>query len=155
MAHALPRRAAAFLHRAGLLIGMLAIIAGILGMHILSGTHPMQAPAAGLGTDKPHERQVSVAVPAAPGGTAAHGTPAPQSLPPTSERSCATATLCVSMSAMDAVCIPSPGSPQLTVPLPGFTPFAATVPPTLPAGFSPYSYLPGSPSPGDLCISRT
>ncbi|MDD1478586.1 hypothetical protein [Arthrobacter sp. H16F315] len=155
MTGALPHRAAAFLRRAGLLAGLLAIIAGILGMHIMTGSHGMPAAATSLGTDMAQDGQASVAVAAAPGGAAAQSTPAPQSPPSMSGRSCADAGVCATMSAMDAVCIPSPGNPPLTVPLPGVTPFAATVPPTLPAGFSPYAYLPGSPSPGDLCISRT
>jgi len=38
--------ASAFLHRAGLLAGILAVLAGILGMHVLTGTHTMHSPAA-------------------------------------------------------------------------------------------------------------
>lgn len=155
MTDALPRRAASFLRRASLLTGMLAIIAGILGMHIMAGSHGMPAAATNPGTDTAQNGQPSVAVTAEPGGAAAQSTPAPQAPPSMSGPSCADAGVCATMSTMDAVCIPSPGKPPLTIPLPGVTPFAATVPPTLPAGFSPYAYLPGSPSPGDLCISRT
>lgn len=36
----------AALHRAGLLAGLLAVLAGILGMHVLTGTHSIHAPAA-------------------------------------------------------------------------------------------------------------
>lgn len=38
--------ATAFLHRIGLLCGILAITAGIFGMHVITGTHAMHAPAA-------------------------------------------------------------------------------------------------------------
>ncbi|MCU1548296.1 MAG: hypothetical protein JWO29_1247 [Arthrobacter sp.] len=40
------RNLAAFLRRAGLLAGLLAIIAGIFGMHVMTGTHSMHSPAA-------------------------------------------------------------------------------------------------------------
>lgn len=35
----------AFLHRAGLLTALLALIAGIFGMHVMTATHNMHSPA--------------------------------------------------------------------------------------------------------------
>lgn len=48
------RRATALLLRAALLAGLLAIVAGILGMHIMTGTHAMPAVATGHDTGAPH-----------------------------------------------------------------------------------------------------
>lgn len=38
--------ASALLRRTGPLAGILAVLAGILGMHVLTGTHSMHSPAA-------------------------------------------------------------------------------------------------------------
>lgn len=152
MTAALPGRAMAFLRRVSLLAGMLAIIAGILGMHVMTGSHSMQASSAVPGADM---AQAAAAVTPGPGGGATQGTPAAQDPASISGRSCADSGGCATMSAMGADCIPSPGNPPLAVPSPGVTPFAATVRAPWPNGFATYPYLPGSPSPGDLCISRT
>lgn len=155
MTAALPGRVMALFRRASLLSGMLAIIAGIIGMHLMSGSHVLPATAAGLGVDTSRDAQVSAVITPAPGGGARPGAPAEQRPESLSGLSCADAGLCPAMTGMAAACIPSPGHPPLEAPLPGTTPFADTVPAALPAGFRPYPYLPGAPSPGDLCISRT
>ncbi|RAX44421.1 hypothetical protein DQ354_14875 [Arthrobacter sp. AQ5-06] len=143
--------------RAGLLTGLLAVIAGIFGMHIMSGAHtmPAAASAASDGSDMP---LIQIQ-----GSHADHGdhpaaqsaaTDAPGAVSGTAS-ACAAHGSCPSMSAMDAVCVLSPASTSLSAPLPGTTPFPALdVTGGAPVTTS-YSYLPGSPSPGDLCISRT
>ena len=60
------------------------------------------------------------------------------------------------MQAMGAACTPSAKTASFTAPLPGDSGLAVNTG----AGFNlaaraTYSYLPGSPSPGDLSISRT
>ncbi|WP_427007720.1 DUF6153 family protein [Pseudarthrobacter sp. H2] len=145
-------RAVAFLKWAALLAGMLAIIAGILGMHIMTGSPGMPASAAGHGAAMPQVMQPSAEVKPAPGPAAVQGIPGAASL---SGRSCADKGGCATMSAMDAVCIPSPGNASLAAPLPGTTPLPADDATRSSSGFTTYAYLPGSPSPGQLCISRT
>lgn len=148
-------RAMVFLRRASLLAGMLAVVAGILGMHIMTGSHSMPASAAGM--DMAQVAQASAATGPEPGNAAAQGNPAAHGPAYMSWQPCirTDAGACAKMSAMGAVCIPSPGNPPLAVPLPGVTPFAANVPAKLSAASATYAYLPGSPSPGELCISRT
>ena len=149
-------RATAFLRRVALLAGLLAIVAGILGMHIMTGTHAMPSSAAAHDTGAMHAMQgasdysghvtVITEVPAASAAQSLTHPPGP---------SCGDAGGCTMMSAMDGSCIPSPGSTTLAAPLPGTT--------TLPAGGGTnaatssggYAYLPGSPSPGQLSVSRT
>ncbi|MCB5282253.1 MULTISPECIES: hypothetical protein [unclassified Arthrobacter] len=155
MATALSGRAAAFLRRACLLAGMLAVIAGILGMHIMIGTHVMPAPSAVPGTTMAMAAQTSAAVAPVPVGAAAQDTPAFQDAAFISGPPCADAGACAMMSAMDAACISFPGNPPLAAPVPGTNPFAATVPAAWSDGFATYPYLPGSPSPDQLSISRT
>ncbi|WP_426977434.1 hypothetical protein ACQCSU_21470 [Pseudarthrobacter sp. O4] len=157
MTATLSGRAMAFLLRTVLLAGMLAVIAGILGMHIITGSHSMHnSPAA------PAADMMQVMQPPATGHTAhaagavsaADSPPAPgtTSMP---GPSCAHPGGCAAMSAMDASCIPSSGNTSLAAPLPGSTPFAAHNDADAPTPAATYSYLPESPSPGQLCISRT
>ncbi|AOT04675.1 hypothetical protein [Arthrobacter sp. U41] len=156
MTDALSRRVTSFLRRAGLLAGLLAIIAGIFGMHIMTGSHIMPASAAVPGAEMPQVMQspatehTSRAPGAAPAidSSPSGGTTSVQGL------SCVDLGGCAMMSAMDASCIPSPGNASLAAPPPGQTPFAV-VDDAAPTPGSIYSYLPGSPSPGQLCISRT
>lgn len=151
----LSGRVAAFLRRTVLLAGMLAIIAGILGMHIMTGSHSMTAsatvpdagmilamhsPATGHTSDTPAaatDSSLSAAT------TSVHGS------------SCSDPGGCAMMTAMDAPCTLSPGNAQLAAPLPGSAPFAVHGGAGTPTPASAHSYLPGSPSPGQLCISRT
>lgn len=157
MTATISSRTTTFLRRAGLLAGMLAIIAGIFGMHILTGSHSMPTAAAGPGTDASQ----MVAAPAAghtghaQGPTAAPDTSATQGTTSMPASSCADPGACTTMSAMDAVCIPSPGTTSLAAPLPGTTPFAVQDGSNTAVPATAYVYLPSSPSPGELCISRT
>lgn len=130
-------RACAFLLRMGLLAGLLAIMAGILGMHVMAGSHSLHATPV-LGE--------SAVVNLSHAVQDADSSPAPP---------CASPGTCTAMSALHAVCVPAPGHNTLAAPLPGVPPYANTG--MREAGAAPcgYSHRPGSPSPGDLCISRT
>lgn len=141
----------AFFLRAGLLTAALAIMAGIFGMHIMTGAHSM--PAAGASTPmaqmqstpaghESHRRAQS------PDATAVAGAMSGSS-------SCAATGACHEMSAMDAACVLSPGNTSLSAPLPGTAPFAVPDLVGAAAVTTSYSHSPDSPSPGDLCISRT
>ena len=148
----------AFLLRAGLLTAALAIIAGIFGMHIMTGSHGMTAahsmPATGAG---PAVAQMHNT----PAGHAGHGAePAPHRATVAetvtgSPSSCSPAGACPEMSAMDAACVLKPGNTSLAAPMPGTAPYALPDFDGAAAVGTNYSYSPDSPSPGDLCISRT
>ena len=154
--------ASAFLHRAGLLAGILAVLAGILGMHVMTGSHSMHSPAAltaAAGTGAGHTH------PAAAHGHAEHAitdaSPAHHSsdghtAPSIVVEQCSCSDSCASMHTMTVSCTPSGKTGSLSVPLPGTAVFGvisnATAPGAVPGS---YSYRPGSPSPGELSISRT
>ena len=154
-----PRRIAAFLLRAGLLTAALAIIAGIFGMHVMTGAHnvpgahtmlPATADTAlvqvqsGQTTHGSHQQVPSI--------EAAAVSPVPAS---GLSSSCVSPGTCPEMSAMTAACVLSAASTSLSAPLPGTTPYASPDVNGQAAASIGYSYWPGSPSPGDLCISRT
>jgi hypothetical protein len=154
--------ASAFLHRAGLLAGLLAVLAGILGMHVLTGTHSMHSPAAltaAAGTATVHTES------AAADGHAEHGvanaSPAHLSsgghnAPSAFVEQCSCSDGCAGMPTMTVSCTPLGKTGSLSVPLPGTAVFGAISNARAPGevtGF--YSYFPGSPSPGELSISRT
>ncbi|WP_442545690.1 hypothetical protein ACSBOX_09010 [Arthrobacter sp. KN11-1C] len=143
MTDPLRGRATAFLRRIGLLAGLFAIIAGIVGMHVMAGGHSMHAtPAMG------HSPVASAA--------AVVGQPhADQHEASSQAPSCTCPGSCTGLSALHAVCVPAPGHNPLTAPLPGVPPYASAGTSTAGALVSGYSHRPGSPSPGDLCISRT
>lgn len=183
MPAATPARAAAWLRHAMLLAALLAVIAGFLGMHILSGSHGMhsQAPSSGTTGHGPAEHAAApVPAPAhnthsshsthsshQAGSTAPADSPAP---PPSPDVIPASATVggtdvppscvcqggCAERPAMHVGCTPSPAGATLGAPQPG-----AALPAARPwtAGQadlpSGYAYRPGTPSPNDLSISRT
>jgi hypothetical protein len=143
-----------FLRCAGLLAGILALIVGILGMHILAGSHSMPAPAAAAASSEGtshlvgarHAGQMAAAAPAA-------DVAAPQSGNDSLAQSCSCPAKCSNMA---APCAPSALPGSLSAPLPGTAVFAVRVragAPAAPTGH--WAYLPGSPSPGELSISRT
>lgn len=136
MTDPLRGRATAFLLRIGLLAGLFAIIAGIVGMHVMAGGHSMHAtPAASPAAVVSQQAVHHAATPPAP--------------------SCTSSGTCTEMSALHAVCVPAPGHNTLTAPLPGVPPYANAVTAEAGAQVPGHSHRPGSPSPGDLCISRT
>jgi hypothetical protein len=151
------RLAMAFLRRAGGLAAVLAVIAGILGMHVMTGHHSMHSPAAltaatagvvhaGTPVDGHSGYQAS--------GTRFTQQASGQDLAVVSSEPCSDS--CTSIQTMTASCTPSAKTGSLTAPLPGTTVFGA-VPAAGVTGGLPgaYSYLPGGPSPGELSISRT
>ncbi|MBT2521160.1 hypothetical protein [Arthrobacter sp. ISL-28] len=154
--------ASAFLHRAGLLAGILAVLAGILGMHVMTGSHSMHSPtaltaAAGAAT-VPAESTTAH-------GHTAHG-PADTSSAQLSSsghtaasvavEQCSCSDNCTSMHTMTVSCTPSAKTGSLSAPLPGTAVLGIISNARAPGAVShSYSYRPGSPSPGELSISRT
>lgn len=176
MASAFMSHAAATLRRGfllvGLLVGLLAIVAGFLGMHIMtgmSGAHAMTAVTSSTeptGTSSPASLVVHPAAHAPQDGTTAHDSMAPvtASAPEPAAKStlAAPAASCVCQSPctdpllMHSACVPSAAVTSLAAPPPGTTPVSFHTPATRGDGaVRAYSYLPASPSPGDLSISRT
>ncbi|TQJ38207.1 hypothetical protein FBY33_0202 [Arthrobacter sp. SLBN-112] len=146
------RTMASLLRRAWLLAGTLAVIAGLLGMHVLTAghaSHGAASHAAPAGT--------TVVADSAVGGHASHAghpaaaatTDAAALAPDTCGGSCPRARESA------APCVPTaPGSPVTVVP-PQAT---LAVLPLRPAAGNPgpaYAYLPPSATPCDLSISRT
>lgn len=149
------RRARAFLLRGTLLAGLLAIIVGILGMHIMTGTRDMPAAATGHETEAPHAMQAS----GHPGHVAditnVQGVSAAPGITHAPRPSCADTGGCTMMSAMGGDCVPSPGTTTLAAPPPGTTALASSGGPITGAPAIGYGFIPRSPSPGQLSISRT
>jgi hypothetical protein len=153
--------AAALLERACLLTGILAVLAGILGMHVMAGSHSMHSPAAltaVAGAATVHAETAAV------DGHPVHGTADTASSHRTevqvaassSVEECSCSESCASGHTMTVSCTPLAKNESLSVPLPGTGVFGsasnARALGTVPLA---YSYLPGSPSPGQLSISRT
>jgi hypothetical protein len=158
--------AASFLRGAGLLAGILTVIAGILGMHVLTGTHSMHSAAAVTGTSA--MTTTLGAVPSAsaeaeghldhPAAAASHShlaSGAQDGVGPAEQCSCSV-NCSTSVHGMTASCTPSAKTGSLSAPLPG-TAFSGVISNPGPAGSAPghWSYLPCGPSPGELSISRT
>ncbi|WOC63469.1 hypothetical protein RI444_22715 (plasmid) [Paenarthrobacter sp. AT5] len=150
---------------ASLLATVLAIVAGILGMHVMTGTHSAHSSA-----------MVSAGAPDTTGPApstsepelsrhASHlvSSPEPAALQALSTSNgaaspaqCSCSGDCSSQYSMSASCIPTLATGALAAPAPD-----DTVSITGKSAASPvtardrWSYRPGSPSPGDLSISRT
>ncbi|MCE3291248.1 MAG: hypothetical protein K0Q84_185 [Arthrobacter sp.] len=194
MTATLTDRATLFLRRAGLLAGLLAIIAGIVGMHILTGSHNVHMTGssaaaqphhgeqthhgvqphhgAQTGTSvpahhpvQPHDVVAEHSVPSSYGGqdqdnqanavrvTAGVNTSSDPA-PTAGTFSCLGGDPCAGMSAVGGSCIPSGSTGSLAAPPPSTVSFAADTQAPV-AVASSYTHLPESPSPADLCISRT
>lgn len=177
MSAATVARPGALLRYALVLAGLLAVVLGLLGMHVLGGSHGMHAPAAsapatsgpaatgpeaghpaGHGTHGATVRG-SVQVPAAPGTaraaralTPALATVGGTEVPP----SCVCQDGCAEKQAVHAGCTPSPAGASLSAPQPGSA-FLDGESWTAARADHPacYAYVPGTPSPRDLSISRT
>ena len=173
----------AVLRRAALLAGLLAVIAGFLGMHILPGSHGQHAQASPPGSIQtstaPHRRPGARRTDRRPflPGTPATAPPArsPVSRQPRAERTAPTVTPaaatvggtqvppscvcqggCAETPAVHVDCTPSPAGASLSAPQPGTTLLAAQPWTAARADrLSGYAYLPGTPTPRDLSISRT
>ncbi|MEO5779073.1 hypothetical protein [Arthrobacter oryzae] len=158
----LLRRSPALLRRAGLLAGFMMLIAGVFGMHLMSGTHSMAAAGAIHSADALSADQATVGHTGHDGPDADDGVTEPPSVPSPSSpapsepaASCAGSGGCAEMTGMDAACVPAPGTASLLAPLPGSTPFGDVTGAGESYDHTGYAFRPGTPSPGDLCISRT
>ncbi|WP_457972967.1 hypothetical protein [Arthrobacter sp. D1-17] len=153
-----------FLRRAGLLAGLLAIIAGIVGMHVLTGPHTIHMAGSTAAVQTHHVVTNQMATESAGHGghdshhnprTIAAGASTANFPAPTSDTfSCIGGDPCAGMSAMGGSCIPSGSTGSLAAPPPATVAFAADSQ-APEAAVSGYAYLPESRSPADLCISRT
>ncbi|WP_346960461.1 hypothetical protein [uncultured Arthrobacter sp.] len=150
------RTAITFLRHAGLFGAVLTLIAGIFGMHVMTTTHALHAPAMAAGAGSAHHESSS----------ARHTEPLPASSNPDMPGvqtgsapgavQCSDSDNCTIMHAMTAACTPSAKSGSLAAPLPGpGVTVRTTTTGALTDNSTGWSYLPGSPSPGELCISRT
>ncbi|HSN35505.1 MAG TPA: hypothetical protein VLT34_04085 [Arthrobacter sp.] len=147
--------AIAFLHRAGLFTAILALIAGIFGMHVMTATHAMHSPATAAPAVSVHHGLSSSDHGIHPPGLSAPELPAAQD-EAGARTGCTDLDHCTSMQSMSAGCTPSAKTGSLAAPLPGTGIIARnTNAATLTPGSAQWTYLPGSPSPGELCISRT
>lgn len=147
------RAAVTFLRRAGLFGAVLALIAGIFGMHVMTTNHmPAMAAAAGSAhhesSDAGHVEHLAATPNLDMSGFQ------PGSDPGAAQ--CSASGSCTSVHAMTGACTPSAKIGSLQAPMPG-TWVIARAPLTGATTETPanWSYLPGSPSPGELCISRT
>ncbi|WP_445156136.1 DUF6153 family protein [Arthrobacter sp. Hor0625] len=133
---------AVVLRRAAVLAAVVAVLAGIFGMHVLAA--PLGA-AAGHGTD---------AHAAASHHSPQHGPAAAPETPDPS--SCACGAGCDDQHSAHAACTPAPSATSLSAPPPGSAQLSA--PRSSASGTArdiAYSYLPATPTPGELSISRT
>lgn len=138
--------AVAILRRAGLLFAVLALMAGIFGMHVLTTTHALQSTVASV--EAPHD--------SSPAAQPVHHTTDVVPLDGVQTAQCADPGHCTSMQAMSAACTPSAKAGSLAAPVPGNAIIARnTNAGDLAVTSARWSYRPGSPSPGELCISRT
>ncbi|SDL44550.1 hypothetical protein SAMN04487916_10943 [Arthrobacter sp. ov407] len=175
MAAAFMSHAAAALRRGFLLMGVLAIVAGFLGMHILTGVHGAHAMTAVTSSTEPagsssptvHSLASHPGAHALQGRTTGHDSMA---LPPAATAgpeltadsraaapaaSCVCQSSCADLALMHSACVPSAAVTSLAAPPPGMAPTSIHTPDSRGDGADrTYSYLPASPSPGDLSISR-
>lgn len=148
----------ALLRRAALLASLLALIAGFLGMHILSDPHSLHSGAGSTQANgstetlrSTHSHDGPLPSEARNLGTTSvtlGGTPVPPS--------CVCSDGCSEKPAAHPDCTPSPAGASLNAPQPG-TALLATQPlATARADRNPdYAYQPASPTPRELSISRT
>lgn len=150
--------ASAFLRQAGLVAAVLALIAGIFGMHVMTATHAIHSPAAATATDgarhDPSRAGHTADRPSAPSSAPDMPGPRGEAGAPTVE--CTDSDHCTGRQSMSAACTPSAKTGSLAAPLPGTGIIARTTHTGTPGPINPrWSYHPGSPSPVELCISRT
>lgn len=172
-------KAVAFLRSAGLLAAVLAVVAGFIGMHVLTGSHAAHAAA---GVPVSATAQAAATMPGSAHALAGHGgtelRPAhePQhdhaaALPAHADYSAdhrhgavgAVGAVsdtcfgdCSAAPGMGANCVPSPKHADWEAAPPGTAANAVDHHGALSdVRVHGYPYLPGSPSPGELSISRT
>jgi hypothetical protein len=170
------------LRRAALLAALIALIAGFLGMHILSASHDLHAhaspPASITMSTAAHAVDLNASGTGHPAGHSGHspagtvpqtldGPAAPETVLSATPRaaaggsshvppSCLCQGGCTDKPAAHAGCTPSPGGATLSAPQPGAVPLALH---SWTAGLADrqpdYAYRPTTPTPRDLSISRT
>lgn len=171
MSAATATRPVPLLRYALLLAVFLPVLLGLFGMHVLAGSHGMHAqvaPAANTAASMMLLSDAQVHASPAPDGHApsasagqAHSgpsaTPASAAIGgPEVPPSCVCQGGCAEKPTVHAGCTPSPAGASLSAPQPGSTSLdggswtAARA--ESPAG---YTYVPGTPTPRDLSISRT
>ena len=157
MSAATATRRVALLRYALLLAGLLAVVVGLLGMHVLADSHGMHTQAASSGSTATStvlhsDTQVHAAHAVSDTQTPASAPDGGTEVPP----SCVCQGGCAEKPAVHAGCTPSPAGGSLSAPQPGSTFLDGeswtAVQADRPAG---YAYLPGTPTPRDLSISRT
>ena len=156
MPAATAARPVTLLRDALLLAGLVAVVLGLLGMHVLAGSHGMHAQAAPSGSTAMstwlHSDGQMHSAHAEPSVAPASATTGGTEVPP----SCVCGDGCAEKPTVHAGCTPSPAGASLSAPQPGSTFFdggswtASRA--DRPSG---YAYLPGTPTPRDLSISRT
>lgn len=157
---------AATLRRAGLLAVMLAVIAGIFGLHVMSGSTSGYSPAALLSIGPASHTGTAGA-----GSHGLHPASGTSTIPLAGEvrnaavindaariwehaRTCSDSG--IGGHAMAGSCIPSVKTGSLSAPHPGTAGYgAASSARAAGAPGAGWSYYPGTPSPGELSISRT
>lgn len=148
----------AVLRRAALFVAVLALMAGIFGMHVFTATHAMHSPGMAGATVSAHDQSPPAShtedhIPRQVSASAIHASPGDES---THTAQCTESGTCTSMQAMTGSCTPAAKTGCLAAPLPGTGIIGGdTDAGTLATIAAQWSYVPGSPSPGELCTSRT
>lgn len=142
----------AALLRAGLLAAVLAIVAGIFGMHVMTA-HSSHAGHAAVGHPAGHPAVEHPAV--EQGSGQAHGAAAGyQAARATFSAAESCSSGCPGAQEAGAPCIPLAKTASLAV-VPPQAGTAGPAPTAIARGAVGYSYIPASPTPCDLSISRT
>lgn len=156
---ATPRsRVGAVLRRGSVLAAVMAVVAGILGMHMLTGDHSvhslpaMAATVASSGqAELPAEGHAGHHI---FGAAAIQEASTAGSMDGACAEQCSGA--CPGMDAVGVPCVPSLGSGSLAAPLPATAVFDAASPAWRAGALRDvYPYRRPGPSPGELSISRT
>jgi hypothetical protein len=150
--------ASMFLRRAGLFSLVLALIAGIFGMHVMNGHHIMHGPAIAIGAAESagHSHPAGAAAHGVTAG-AAHGAAHAAAGEEISAGPGCPDGDCSGIRAMTVSCIPSGKTDTLAAPMPGTAVVGAAFVRARPAGQvrGHSAHRPDTPSPGELSISRT
>jgi len=149
--------ASMFLRRAGLFSLVLALVAGIFGMHVLNGHHLMHGPASAMTAPE----SAAHSHPSHSVGDPARGVTAVAVETAAGEEMSAAAGCpdgdCSGTQAMTVSCIPAGKTGTLAAPVPGTAVFAAAQGRAGPAGqvTGCSAHWPATPTPCELSISRT
>lgn len=138
---ALRAMTSSFLCAAGLLLAVFALIVGILGMHVMTGTHSAHATAAAT----PSTKATAIST---------HAEHAMNDVAASAHCSCA--SVCTDQHATSVTCTPSVSTGVLAAPAADTSaPLTATLQAVAGTAVASWMYRPGGPSPGELSISRT